>query len=59
VTLGSDAHQPERVADGYETAMTLLVEAGYTHVSLFLNRQRQEVSITDAMASLVSSPVAS
>ncbi len=54
VTLGADAHQPDRVADGYETAMELLSDAGYTYVSFFLDRQRQDVSIEEATASLRS-----
>lgn len=59
VTLGADAHQPHRVADGYESAMELLSDAGYSHVSIFLDRQRQEISIQDAMASLVAGTAAS
>ncbi len=52
VTLGADAHDPGRVADGYEQALGLLTQAGYTHVSFFLDRQRQDVAISDALASL-------
>ncbi len=58
VTIGADAHQPDRVADGYETALQLLAECGYRKVSFFLDRQRQEVSIEEALASLVNSSVA-
>ena len=58
VTIGADAHQPDRVADGYETALQLLADCGYTKVSFYLNRRRQDVSIEDALASLVSSSVA-
>jgi histidinol-phosphatase (PHP family) len=58
VTIGADAHQPDRVADGYETALQLLADCGYTKVSFYLSRRRQEVSIEDALASLVSSSVA-
>ncbi|WP_246114804.1 histidinol-phosphatase HisJ family protein [Rubripirellula tenax] len=53
VTLGADAHQPERVADGYETALELLADCGYKHVNFFLDRKRHSVAIDDAMASLV------
>ncbi|QDT04713.1 Histidinol-phosphatase [Rubripirellula lacrimiformis] len=53
VTLGADAHQPDRVADGYEAAMQLLLSCGYEHVHFFLNRKRQTVAISDALASLV------
>ncbi|QDS92074.1 Histidinol-phosphatase [Roseimaritima multifibrata] len=54
VTLGADAHQPERVADGYEIALQKLSDAGYEDVHFFLNRKRQTVSIADAKASLRS-----
>ncbi|WP_345686163.1 histidinol-phosphatase [Novipirellula caenicola] len=54
VTIGADAHQPERVADGYETAMELLQQCGYENISLFEARKRYEVPITDVLASLQS-----
>ncbi|WP_237607516.1 histidinol-phosphatase HisJ family protein [Roseimaritima sediminicola] len=54
VTLGADAHQPERVADGYEAALELLAECGYSEVNFFLDRQRQSVSIEAALESLVA-----
>ena len=53
ITLGADAHVAERVSDGYETAMELLQQCGYTHVNFFLNRERQEVAIKDALPSLM------
>jgi len=52
VVLGADAHHPKRVADHYPEALRLLQEAGYENVSLFLNRQRQEIPIPTALASL-------
>ncbi|MGB7325424.1 MAG: histidinol-phosphatase [Rubripirellula sp.] len=52
VTLGADAHQPHRVADGYETALELLADCGYNHVNFFLDRSPQQVRISDALASL-------
>jgi histidinol-phosphatase (PHP family) len=54
VTLGADAHEPGRVADGYKTAMQLLTECGYSHVHFFLERKPQAVRIEDALASLVN-----
>lgn len=54
VTLGADAHVPTRVADGYETAMRILQQAGYEHVNFFLERKRQQVRIEDAINSLVA-----
>lgn len=52
VVLGSDAHSPERVADDFASALDLLQEVGFSHVSYFLGRERQEVPITAARASL-------
>jgi histidinol-phosphatase (PHP family) len=52
VTIGADAHEPGRVGDGYEFALQLLAESGYSHVSLFLDRQRHEIPIATALASL-------
>ena len=54
VTLGADAHEPDRVADGYESALQLLLECGYAHVNFFLERKRQEVTIHEALASLLN-----
>jgi histidinol-phosphatase (PHP family) len=53
VTLGADAHEPQRVADGYETALELLKDCGFDRVSYFLNRRRHEISIDAALGSLV------
>jgi histidinol-phosphatase (PHP family) len=52
VVIGADAHVPERVGDGYVTALHLLQASGYTEVSFFLDRKRQDVPILDALASL-------
>jgi histidinol-phosphatase (PHP family) len=54
VVLGADAHRPSRVGDRYVEALQQLEGIGYERVSLFLDRQRQEVSINDALASLRS-----
>lgn len=53
VTLGADAHEPRRVADGYENALHLLAECGYSEIYFFLDRKPQSVLIEDALASLV------
>lgn len=53
MTIGADAHEPGRVADGYEFALNLLQECGYQKVNFFLNRQRQELLIADALDSLL------
>lgn len=52
VVIGADAHLPERVAADYERALGLLESVGYGEISFFLDRQRQTVSIADALASL-------
>jgi histidinol-phosphatase (PHP family) len=52
VVIGADAHDPGRVADGYEAAMDLLEAVGYSHLNIFLNRQRHEIKIESARQSL-------
>jgi len=52
VVIGSDSHEPGRVGANFEDAMDLLEDAGYTHVSFFLNRDRQEVEIKNGRSSL-------
>ena len=52
VVIGADAHVPERVGDGYVTALGLLESAGYQEVSFFIDRQRQSVPIQAARDSL-------
>jgi histidinol-phosphatase (PHP family) len=58
VVIGADAHRPERVADQYPQALRMLQDAGYRQVSFFLDRQRQDVSIDLALASLQRDVVA-
>lgn len=53
VVIGSDAHDPKRVAADFEQAFEMLESAGYTHTSFFLDRQRQDVEIAKARQSLV------
>lgn len=55
VVIGADAHVPERVADAYEDAMDHLEEAGYSQISFFLDRERQDLAIGDARKSLKKS----
>ena len=52
VVIGADAHRPIRVGDRYAQALQLLDELGFSTVSLFLDRRRQEIPIPDALASL-------
>ena len=43
VTVGADAHVPERVAADFEVALQLLAECGFEEIGFFLNRERQDV----------------
>jgi histidinol-phosphatase (PHP family) len=52
VVLGADAHTPGRVAADYAGALRTLQSAGYNEVGFFLDRKRQSVPITAALASL-------
>lgn len=52
VVVGSDAHSPTRVADNWELAFDLLTEAGFSHVSFFVARQRHDVPLDAARSSL-------
>lgn len=52
VVIGADAHEPQRVAANYEDALNRLEEAGYSHISIFLNRTRQEMTLETARRSL-------
>jgi histidinol-phosphatase (PHP family) len=52
VVVGADAHVPERVGESFRLALEMLADVGYRHVSLFLDRQRQEIPIEQARESL-------
>jgi len=52
VVLGADAHDPSRVGANYGEALDLLEAAGYTHVSFFLARKRQDLAISSVRESL-------
>lgn len=52
IVLGSDAHEPSRVGDRFTESLDLLEEAGFDHVSFFLQRQRQDVSIAEVRTQL-------
>jgi histidinol-phosphatase (PHP family) len=47
ITLGSDAHMPANVGQHYEKVLPLLIEAGYSHLTVFDRRKRSQVSITN------------
>lgn len=52
VVIGSDSHKPRRVGDNFPNALATLQEAGFEKVSVFEHRKRQELLITDVLASL-------
>ena len=53
VVIGADAHTPQRVSANFIDALDTLDTVGYTHVSLFLNRERKEIPLTQARDSLL------
>jgi len=52
VVIGSDAHEPTRVGDHFSEALTLLEDAGYERVCLFLERKKRELSVADFRSEL-------
>ncbi len=52
VVVGADAHEPTRVGDRFESALDVLEECEFTHVSYFVDRVRHDVKIKDARGSL-------
>ena len=54
VTVGADAHQPERVGEGFLEAYGLLEEAGYSDVSFFSRRSRYDETIADCRSSMLA-----
>ena len=45
ITFGSDAHTPENVASGFDGAVKLAREAGYTHSLRFRGRRRRRIPL--------------
>lgn len=52
VVVGSDAHSPERVGDGFEDALDALAQAGYQELSMFQARRRYTLPIEEARQAL-------
>ncbi len=52
VVLGADAHDPRRVAAHFEDALDHLSAIGYSHTSIFLDRQRRELPIAQTRSAL-------
>ncbi|MDB6118946.1 MAG: histidinol phosphatase [Verrucomicrobiaceae bacterium] len=57
VVVGSDSHRPSRVAEHFVVALKTLQTAGYDKVSVFENRKRGELAISDVLASLAANAV--
>lgn len=53
LVLGSDAHTPERVAEGFEDALEALRSAGYQEVSMFAGRTRYTLPLEQAREALL------
>jgi len=52
VVVGSDAHDPERVADAFEDAFDILTAVGYTEINGVLGRKLRPLSIDSARKAL-------
>lgn len=52
VVLGSDAHEPERVAADFDSALEKLAYAGYTQISYYVEQQRLEIDLNQARQTL-------
>lgn len=52
VVMGSDAHDAKRVGADFDIAIKLIRQAGYEHVSYFLDRKRVDLPLDDAPKAL-------
>lgn len=57
VVIGADAHVPERVGEGYDVALELLLAAGYDEITYFVERKPRRARI-DQATQIFASPVA-
>lgn len=48
VALGSDAHEPHLVGAGFDRALSILSEIGFTHIAAFANRERRLIPLSEA-----------
>lgn len=55
VVVSSDAHHPSRVAADFDSAFSMLEQAGFTEVSFFIERKRSDVLIADVRSSMAIS----
>jgi len=53
LVIGSDSHVPDRVGDNHLAALKLAEDAGWSHISVFKNRQRLELPIAAVRAQLL------
>jgi histidinol-phosphatase (PHP family) len=58
VVVGADAHEPERVGEGFLEALDLLERCGYERISFYINRVRADVPIRIARQRLQPRPMA-
>lgn len=58
VVVGSDSHRPSRVGEHFIMGLQTLQKAGYDKVSVFENRKRGDLAITDVLASLAPAAAA-
>lgn len=54
VVVGSDAHEPGRVADNFLEAYNVLEACGYTKIRYFIDRQPVDLNLAEARASFIS-----
>jgi histidinol-phosphatase (PHP family) len=52
VVIGADAHEPERVGEGFQEALDLLERCGYDCIAFYINRVRTDVPIAAAREGL-------
>jgi histidinol-phosphatase (PHP family) len=45
ICFGSDAHSPEEVGDGFDAALKLAHEAGYTHYFRMSGREKELIPL--------------
>ena len=59
IVIGSDAHDPRRVGESFEDALSLAEGAGYESVCYFLHRELHRISVADYRDRLRSENTAS
>lgn len=45
ITVGSDAHTPERIAEGFDRAADILRSCGYKYYTVFSNRRPEQIKL--------------